>query len=150
MIASRVSIAPRTTATRAGTGREPAQLRPMASQPQTIAAGPRMIPSAKNPATAQTRPMIPSVARSGPACDPVRPRERGYLRAPFPKPAIVNSLDSGAVRWSGTRDTRTMPRSCRAVGALSPSGSAPQPWPPCHPEGLTNCDLRRVPEARNL
>jgi hypothetical protein len=73
----------------------------MASQPQTIAAGPRTIPSAKNPATAQTRPMMPSVALSSPVPDLVRPGERGYLRAPFPNPAIVNSLDSGDVSMSG-------------------------------------------------
>lgn len=97
-------MAPSTRATRAGTGREPVQLRPMASQPQTIATGPRMIPSTKKPATAQMTPMIPSVARSGPLRDHVRLRERGYLRVPCPKPAIINSqnpsVNSGAFSGS--------------------------------------------------
>lgn len=88
-------MAPSTKATKAGTERLPAQVRPIASQPQTIARGPRMIPSTKNPATAQMVPMIPSVARSGPVRDHVRPRERGYLRVPCPKPAIINSLNPG-------------------------------------------------------
>src|SRR5690606_26049215 len=92
MTARTVSMAPRAAAPTAGTERDPAQLRPMASHPQTIATGPRTIPSTKNPATAQTSPMIPSVARSGPDCDPIRPRVRGCLRVPCPKLAIINSL----------------------------------------------------------
>ncbi|GAB2750659.1 hypothetical protein GCM10027072_54570 [Streptomyces bullii] len=52
-----------------------------------------MIPSTKNPAIAQMTPMTPSVARSGPVRDHVRPRERGYLRVPCPKLAIINSLN---------------------------------------------------------
>lgn len=90
MTARSVSIAPSTRAI-SGTGPEPVQRRPIASQPQTIAVSPRTIPSVKNPATAHTVPMIPRVALSGPVRDPVRPRERGYLRVPFPKPAIIIS-----------------------------------------------------------
>ncbi len=96
MIASRVSIAPSTTATRAGTDFVPVQRRPMASQPQTTATGPSTIPRTKSPAIAQTRPMIPSDARSGPVRDPVRPRERGacawYVRSPPSSPPELVGL----------------------------------------------------------
>ncbi|EGG49458.1 hypothetical protein SGM_0533 [Streptomyces griseoaurantiacus M045] len=70
------------------------------------------MPSTKNPAIAQTSPTIPRVARSGPPPrsrlrsnrgdpqrDPIRPRERGCAREPFPKPAI------------------STPRTCRSVRA---------------------------------
>ncbi|GGX52206.1 hypothetical protein GCM10010358_02330 [Streptomyces minutiscleroticus] len=85
----------------------------MASQPQTTATGPSTMPSTKNPATAQMTPMIPSVARSGPLRDPVRPRERGCLRDVWPKPAIINSLDLRAGRTpagSGSVDPVTPAR----------------------------------------
>jgi hypothetical protein len=141
-------MAPSTSATRAGTGPERDQVRPIASQPQTIATGPRTIPSTKNPATAQMTPMIPSVARSGPVRDHVRPRERGYLRVPCPKPAIINSLNPGVC--SGFNERVPLVRVLipglfpRAGGALSPSGSAPQ-----H-RSFDHCGLRRAPGARNL
>src|SRR4051812_7894890 len=132
MIARSVSMAPSTKATRAGQARlPPDQVRPMASQPQTIATGPRMIPSTKNPAIAQMTPMIPSVARSGPVRDHVRPRDRGYLRVPCPKPAIINSL-TPLVGWvrlgfndASTPGTAVNPPALRRAAPLRQRAAAP-------------------------
>ncbi len=90
MTARTVSMAPRTTATRAGA--EPLfQRRPIASQPQAIATGPSTIPRTKNPAAAQTSQTMAGVARSGPVRGLMRFRDRGVLRVEVlcPKPAGI-------------------------------------------------------------
>ncbi|GAA3991253.1 hypothetical protein GCM10022232_27090 [Streptomyces plumbiresistens] len=111
--------------------------------------------------------MIPSVARSGPLRDHVRLRERGYLRVPCPKPAIINSLNP-SVGWvrsgfddASTPDAVPNPPALRRAAPLRQRAADPValirrtnvpnlPGEHAAPEGLTHCDLRRVPGARNL